>query len=99
MLSEKDKLCLRCELPICIFDIDNGEPKECAYTQITPRYYTDIYYPAFRQKEIAWIREWQKANKDKLAAAQKKYQQANREKINARRRAARQYERQNRTDC
>ena len=84
MLSDKDKLCLQCTLDIC-----DDRSKECAYTQITPRYYADIYYPAFRQKEIARIREWQKANKDKLAAAQKKYQQANREKINARRREKR----------
>jgi len=82
MPTEREKLCLDCTLDIC-----DDRSKECAYTQITRNYYTEKYYPAFRSKEIKRVMDWQKENKDKLAAAQKRYQQANREKINARRRA------------
>jgi len=82
MPTDREKLCLQCTLDIC-----DDRSKECAFTQITRNYYTDKYYPAFKAKEVARVMEWQKANKDKLAAAQSKYQKANRAKINARRRA------------
>ena len=54
--------------------IHSDTDPECAFVQINGRTGYQRFYQAHRRNEIDRVMQWQRENKDKLAAAQKRYQ-------------------------
>jgi len=86
MSKEAIDACLNCSLWVCLPDAP-----ECYFVQIkrNPAASVKAAYEKDPADKIAQVRAWQKANPDKLAAAQSAYRKRNRAKINEQRRANR----------